>query len=301
MPNTICCIHAREILDSRGTPTVEVDVGLDGGAMGRAAVPSGASTGEHEAVELRDGDAKRYGGKGTLKAVRERQRHHRPADHRHGRPRPGGRRRDDDRPGRDAQQGQTRRQRHPGRQPRGGQGGGRRGRPAALQVPGRPVGPHPAGPDVQHPERRRPCRLADRPPGVHGHAVRREDLPRRPPDGRRDLPGPEEGPQGQGLQHERRRRGRVRPDAEGRQRGGLQTHPPGHQGRRLQGRQGRLAGPRPGLQRILRGRQVQPQERRPQTLRRPDGRLLRRLGQEVPHPLHRGRHGRERLGRAGNR
>jgi enolase len=70
MPNTICCIHAREILDSRGTPTLEVDVELEGGAMGRAAVPSGASTGEHEAVELRDGDSKRYGGKGTLKAVR---------------------------------------------------------------------------------------------------------------------------------------------------------------------------------------------------------------------------------------
>jgi enolase len=70
MSNEICCIHAREILDSRGTPTVEVDVCLSGGAQGRAAVPSGASTGEHEAVELRDGDAKRYGGKGTLKAVK---------------------------------------------------------------------------------------------------------------------------------------------------------------------------------------------------------------------------------------
>src|SRR6266852_7265728 len=62
-------IHAREILDSRGNPTVEADVVLAGGARGRAAVPSGASTGEHEAVELRDGDAKRYGGKGVLKAV----------------------------------------------------------------------------------------------------------------------------------------------------------------------------------------------------------------------------------------
>jgi len=62
-------IHAREILDSRGNPTVEADVVLKGGARGRAAVPSGASTGEHEAVELRDGDAKRYGGKGVLKAV----------------------------------------------------------------------------------------------------------------------------------------------------------------------------------------------------------------------------------------
>jgi len=70
MSNAIYRVHAREILDSRGTPTLEVDVELDGGAMGRAAVPSGASTGEHEAVELRDGDPKRYGGKGTLKAVR---------------------------------------------------------------------------------------------------------------------------------------------------------------------------------------------------------------------------------------
>ena len=62
-------IHAREILDSRGNPTVEVDVTLENGAFGRAAVPSGASTGAHEAVELRDGDKKRYGGKGVLNAV----------------------------------------------------------------------------------------------------------------------------------------------------------------------------------------------------------------------------------------
>ncbi len=62
-------IHAREILDSRGNPTIEVDVTLECGAVGRAAVPSGASTGEHEALELRDGDKKRYLGKGVLKAV----------------------------------------------------------------------------------------------------------------------------------------------------------------------------------------------------------------------------------------
>ncbi len=62
-------IHAREILDSRGHPTVEVDVVLESGALGRAAVPSGASTGAHEAVELRDGDDQRYGGKGVLVAV----------------------------------------------------------------------------------------------------------------------------------------------------------------------------------------------------------------------------------------
>ena len=67
--SAICNVHAREILDSRGNPTVEVDVTLECGTIGRAAVPSGASTGEHEAVELRDGDKKRYLGKGVLKAV----------------------------------------------------------------------------------------------------------------------------------------------------------------------------------------------------------------------------------------
>lgn len=67
--SNISQITAREILDSRGNPTIEVDVRLAGGALGRAAVPSGASTGEHEAWELRDGDKKRYGGKGVTKAV----------------------------------------------------------------------------------------------------------------------------------------------------------------------------------------------------------------------------------------
>ncbi len=65
----IAKITGREILDSRGNPTVEVDVVLENGICGRASVPSGASTGEHEALELRDGDSRRYGGKGTLKAV----------------------------------------------------------------------------------------------------------------------------------------------------------------------------------------------------------------------------------------
>ena len=68
--STIISVRAREILDSRGNPTVEADVTLASGASGRAAVPSGASTGEHEAVELRDGDQRRYGGKGVLEAVK---------------------------------------------------------------------------------------------------------------------------------------------------------------------------------------------------------------------------------------
>ena len=66
----IADITARQILDSRGNPTVEVDVTLEDGTQGRAAVPSGASTGEYEAVELRDGDKNVYGGKGVLQAVR---------------------------------------------------------------------------------------------------------------------------------------------------------------------------------------------------------------------------------------
>src|SRR5207237_950281 len=65
---TVAGVDAREILDSRGNPTVEVDVVLADGSVGRAAVPSGASTGTHEAVERRDGDAKRFGGKGVLDA-----------------------------------------------------------------------------------------------------------------------------------------------------------------------------------------------------------------------------------------
>ena len=67
--SAITDIFAREILDSRGNPTVEVDVHLESGVMGRAAVPSGASTGAYEALELRDGDKARYGGKGVTKAI----------------------------------------------------------------------------------------------------------------------------------------------------------------------------------------------------------------------------------------
>src|SRR5919109_5049005 len=79
MDTRIASIHAREILDSRGNPTVEAELTLQGGASGRAAVPSGASTGAHEALELRDGDKKRYLGKGTQTAVSNIQQHIAPA------------------------------------------------------------------------------------------------------------------------------------------------------------------------------------------------------------------------------
>ena len=123
---TIIEVHAREILDSRGNPTVEADVVLSSGAQGRAAVPSGASTGEHEAVELRDGDPKRYVGKGVTEAVRNVNEVLGSAARGDGGRRPDrGRRRDDGRR-RHAQQEQARRQRHPQRVARGGARGRRR-------------------------------------------------------------------------------------------------------------------------------------------------------------------------------
>ena len=127
-------IIGREILDSRGNPTVEVDVMLEDGSLGRAAVPSGASTGAHEAVELRDGDKARYGGKGVLKAV----------DAVNGEifDAIGGMDAEDQAKidetlidaRRHAEQEPARRQRHPRRVARGRQGGGRGARPAALPL-----------------------------------------------------------------------------------------------------------------------------------------------------------------------
>ena len=107
-------VIGREILDSRGNPTVEVDVILDDGAVGTPLVPSGASTGAHEAVELRDGDTARYGGKGVLKAVGNVNETIRPSCSASTR-RPGRPRRAADRAGRHAEQVEARRQRHPRR------------------------------------------------------------------------------------------------------------------------------------------------------------------------------------------
>ena len=141
---TIAQVRGREILDSRGNPTVEVDVILADGTLGRAAVPSGASTGIHEAVELRDGDKKRYLGKGVTKAVANvndgaGQGRRRPRPGRPGRARPRA-----DRRRRHAEQGQARRQRHPRRHPGRGQGRRRRARAAAVPLPRRRQRPRPA-------------------------------------------------------------------------------------------------------------------------------------------------------------
>ena len=117
-------IIGREILDSRGNPTVEVDVVLEDGARGRAAVPSGASTGAHEAIELRDGDKRRYLGKGVLKAVEAVNGEIFDALVGHGCGGPAPHRRCADQARRHAEQGPARRQCHPRRVAGGGQGRG---------------------------------------------------------------------------------------------------------------------------------------------------------------------------------
>ena len=181
-------VLAREILDSRGNPTVEVEVALESGAWGRFAVPSGASTGSREALELRDGDKKRYGGKGVLKAV----------DNVNGvlGPEIVGLEAHDQadvdraliRARRHRDQEEARRQRDPRRLAGGRPGRGRRGRPAALPVPRRRQRAHAAGADDERHQRRRARRQQPRHPGVHDHPGGRAELRRGAAHGRRDLP-----------------------------------------------------------------------------------------------------------------
>ena len=169
----IADIVAREILDSRGNPALEVDVVLESGAMGRVAVPSGASTGAHEAVELRDGDKSRYGGKGVRKAVANVEGEI-----------------FDMLGGLDATDqvkidemmidldGTPTRARLGANailacQPGGGQGGGGRGlRPAAVPLHRRRLRPHPASADDEHHQWRPARRQPDRHPGIHDPAGR---------------------------------------------------------------------------------------------------------------------------------
>ena len=181
-------IIGREILDSRGNPTVEVDVVLEDGSFGRAGVPSGASTGAHEAVELRDGDKSRYLGKGVTKAV----------DGVNGEifDALAGMDAEDQR-GIDAalikldgtpEQEPARRQRNSGCFARDRQGCGRSQaacRSTAISAVRRAPA---AGADDEHHQRRRACRQPDRHPGVHDHAGRCGDWRGRRAHGRGDLP-----------------------------------------------------------------------------------------------------------------
>ena len=192
-------IIGREILDSRGNPTVEVDVVLEDGSLGRAGVPSGASTGAHEAVELRDGDKKRYLGKGVLQGGRCRQRRDLRCAVRHGCAR--------------ISAASTMRCSKLDGTPNKGRLGANAilgvslavakaaaeaQRAAALSLPRRRQRAPAARADDEHHQRRRACRQPDRHPGIHDHAGGRRHVRGRRPHGRGDLPHPAQGPEGCG-------------------------------------------------------------------------------------------------------
>ncbi len=202
-------IIGREILDSRGNPTVEVDVVLEDGSLGRAAVPSGASTGAHEAVELRDGDKKRYLGKGVKKAV-------------------GAVTGEifDALGGMDAEQqvqideAMIALDGTPNKSRLGANailGVSLAVAKAAAQANGLPLyryvggtsARHAAGADDEHHQWRRARRQSDRLPGIHDHAGRRQDLRRRPAHRRRGVPDAEGRTEEGRPQHQCRRRRRL--------------------------------------------------------------------------------------------
>ncbi len=289
----IDAIHAREILDSRGNPTVEVEVLLSDGQIGRAAVPSGASTGEHEAVELRDGDKGRYLGKGVQKAVDAVIDQIAPAligfdatDQR-----------SIDQSMIDLD-GTANKSKLGANAILGVSLAVANAAAASADLPlykylGGPERARPARAADEHPQRRLARRLRRRHPGIHGCPAGCRDLLRRPALGRRGLPRPQGGPAGQGPVHRPRRRGRLRaePAVQPRRPG---PHPGSHPERRLHPGPGHR--PRPGrcLLRVLQGRRLPVRRQGPQLHR--DERLLRRARRRLPAGFHRGPAGRKRLG-----
>ena len=248
-------VAAREILDSRGNPTVEVDVVLEDGSMGRAAVPSGASTGTREAVELRDGDKGRFGGKGVLRAVEAVNRDIFDAVS-----------------GLDAEDqlkidetmialdGTPNKSRLGANAVLGvslavAKAAAESLGPAALSLCRRHDGARPADPDDERRQRRRPRRQPDRLPGIHDHAGRRALDRRGGPLGRRNVPRAKERVEEGRAQYQRGRRGRLCPEPPVR-RGRARLLREGDRSGRLQARNRNRAGARPGGVRVLRGRQV---------------------------------------------
>ena len=199
--SAIVDIVGREILDSRGNPTVECDVLLESGVMGRAAVPSGASTGSREAIELRDGDQSRYLGKGVLKAVEHINTEISESVLGPGRLRASLPGQDADRPRRHRQQGAPGCQRHAGGLHGRGPRRGRRGRPAAVPLLRR----HERGADARaHDERgqrRRTRQQQPRPAGTDDHPGGRAELSRSRALGCRGLPRAQENHPRQGHEH----------------------------------------------------------------------------------------------------
>ena len=289
-------VHAREILDSRGNPTLEVEVHLDSGAEGRAAVPSGASTGSAEALELRDDDRRRFGGKGVLQAVRNVERVIAPemkgmdaAEQALDRPRALPARRH-------AAEGDPGGERHPRRVARVRPRRRRRPRAPPLPVPRRAERADAAGPAHERDQRGGPRRQPARRPGVHAGSGRAPVVRRGAPGGVRDLPRPEAAPAGAEARDRRRGRGRLRAGP-ARRRGGARDAGPRHRGGRLPARRGRVAGPRRRRHRAL-ARRPLPRARRGRDLGHGRAhRVLRAARRPVPPGLDRGRPPRGRLGR----
>ena len=248
-------VVGREILDSRGNPTVEVDVVLEDGSMGRAAVPSGASTGTREAVELRDGDKGRFGGKGVLKAVEA-----------------------VNRDIFDAVSGlEAEDQLEIDETMIALDGTNNKSKlganailgvslavaKAAAEASGLPLYRYIGGTmaqgvadaDDEYRQWRRPCRQSDRLSGVHDPAGRRAVVRRGGALGRRDVPRAQRRAEEGGAQHQRRRRGRLRaePALGG---GGARFLPQGDRGRRIQARRRHGARARLRGVRVLQGRRL---------------------------------------------
>ena len=303
---TIELVDAREILDSRGNPTVEVDVVLGDGSVGRAAVPSGASTGAHEAVELRDGDKARYGGKGVLTAVANVTDTIAPAVYGLDAADQAGLDAGPDRARRHAEQGQSRRERDPRRLARGRPRRGGGPRPAAVPLPRRGRRADAARADVQHPQRRQARPGLDRLPGVHGDAGRGVDL-----SARRSAPGAEVFAALRAILHDEGHatgqgdEGGFAPSL-GVERGRRRGDPAGDRAGRLPARRGRRDRARPGDDASSSRRAsdggadaLSAREGGPDPRVRRAHRPLGRLGRPVPDRLDRGRPGRGRLGRLG--
>ena len=271
-------IRGREIIDSRGNPTVEADVILDSGVLGRAAVPSGASTGTREAVELRDGDKNRYLGKGVLKAVANVNGEIRkallgtdPTDQ------AGARSRDDRRstaPRRRRDSARTRcsRCRSRLRMPRRATA-----KQSLFRLSRRRRAEDAAGADDEHHQRRRARRQQRRHPGIHDPAGRRAVAVGSAALRRGDLPHAQEGAARAQARDRGRRRGRLRarPAVE---RGGARNDPRGDRPRRLQGRPPDLPRPRRRQHRVLHRRHLRSRVRESQVHVRAVRRLPRRPG-----------------------
>ena len=287
----IAGIEGREVLDSRGSPTVAVEVTLSDGTTGDAMVPSGASTGVNEAIELRDGDKKRFGGKGVLKAVEhvntEIARALKGFDA-------------SDQRGIDlaliALDGTPNKGKLGANAILGVSLACARAAATALGVPALPLSgrrgrARSAGADVQHPERRQTRAELHGHPGVHGRAGRHADVSRGRALRSRGLRGAQVGaPRSRRLHQRRRRRWLCAVAAV--ERGGRRGHPRGHREGRIQGGPGLLPRVRPGSQLVLPGRPLPPRTRRTKPDQRSDGRFLGGLGQQVPHREHRRRAGR---------